>query len=76
VTTKRGAFPDTVQDGESAFVLDGPDPDELAERVLLLLGDPHLREKMGRAARARYEAHYTQDRADQRLADWLTRVAV
>jgi glycosyltransferase involved in cell wall biosynthesis len=72
VTTNRGAIPETVADGESAFVLAEPDPTELAERILELLDDDDLRERMGRAARERYERDYTQETADRRLAEWLT----
>ena len=71
VTTDRGAIRETVTDGESAFVLTNPDPSELADRVLELLADDDLRERMGSAARERYERDYTQETADRRLAKWL-----
>jgi glycosyltransferase involved in cell wall biosynthesis len=74
VTTNRATIPETVTDGESAFIVDYPEPRELADRVLQLLEDDTLREAMGRAARARYEANYSQPIADQRLAAWLTGV--
>jgi glycosyltransferase involved in cell wall biosynthesis len=71
VTTDRGAIRETVTDGESAFVLTDPDPSELADRVLQLLTDDDLRQRMGRAARERYELAYTQEMADRRMAEWL-----
>jgi glycosyltransferase involved in cell wall biosynthesis len=71
VTTHRGAIPETVSDGESAFVLPDPEPEALAERILRLLSDDALRERMGSAARLRYEQSYTQEIADRCLADWL-----
>jgi glycosyltransferase involved in cell wall biosynthesis len=74
VTTNRGAIAETVVDGESGFVLDEPVPEELAERVGRLLEEPELRERMGRAARARYDAHFTQEAADRRLAEWIESV--
>lgn len=75
VTTDRGAIADTVVDGESGFVLPDPLPDQLADRILRLLEDDDLRERMSRAARERYLACFTQERADRRLADWLEGVA-
>jgi glycosyltransferase involved in cell wall biosynthesis len=72
VTTDRGAIRETVTDGESAFVLSDPDPTELADRVMQLLSDDDLRERMSRAARERYERAYTQEMADRRMAQWLT----
>jgi glycosyltransferase involved in cell wall biosynthesis len=75
VTTDRGAIAETVVDGESGFVLSDPDPEALAERLLLLLEDDELRERMSRAAAQRHRDHFTQARADERLADWLAAVA-
>jgi glycosyltransferase involved in cell wall biosynthesis len=75
VTTNRGAIAETVLDGQTGFVLDHPVPEQLAERVLALLADQGLREQLGRAARADYEARFRQEHADRRLADWLEEIA-
>ena len=75
VTTDRGAIRETVVNGESGFVLPNPVPAELADRVLTLLDDTELRERIARGARTRYLEHFTQDHADRRLADWLSSVA-
>ena len=75
VTTDRGAIAETVIDGECGFVLPEPDPQALAEKMLLLLRDPTLRERMGEAARARYLERFTQTAADRALASWLEDVA-
>ena len=75
VTTDRGAIRESVRDGVEGYVLPEPDPRVLAERILGLLGDEEHRRRMGTAARARYLAEFTQDRADAVLADWLGRVA-
>lgn len=75
VATDRGAIAETIVDGESGFVLADPDPSELADRVLALLGDPELRRRMGAAARARFEAEFSQERADEKLAGWLSDLA-
>jgi glycosyltransferase involved in cell wall biosynthesis len=74
VTTDRGAIRETVVDGESGFVLDEPEPGVLADRILELLSDAGLRARMSHAARCRYSAEFTQKRADERLADWLSSV--
>jgi len=44
-------------DGETALFFPVGDVDAMAERVLVLLGDGALRARLGRAARARVEAH-------------------
>jgi glycosyltransferase involved in cell wall biosynthesis len=74
VTTARGAISETVVDEYAGFVLDDPIPREIAKCLVRLLDDPQLRDRMGGAARDRFLTHYTQDEADRRLADWLTKV--
>ena len=74
VTTARGAIPETVRDGVDGFV-DDPDPALIADRVLRLLRDPELRARMGSAARQHYLDDFTQERADERLTEWLEQVA-
>ncbi len=75
VTTDRGAIRETVVDGQSGFVLDDPEPELLADRVLRLLDDDLLRSQFGQAARRAYLEHFTQDRADRVLTDWLLSIA-
>jgi glycosyltransferase involved in cell wall biosynthesis len=76
VTTDRSTIADTVVDGECGYVLPNPVPEALADQVLVLLGDATLRDRMSRAARARYLEHFTQETADRRIADWLQGVAM
>lgn len=75
VSTARGAIPETIVDGVGGYVLENPEPVRLAETLTNLINDEDLRLRMGAAARARYLEMYTEERADERLADWLKRVA-
>jgi spore coat protein SA len=75
VATDRGAIRETIVDGESGFVLPDADPGELADRVLRLLQDAALRDRLSKAARDRYLGCFTQEHADRRLAEWLGSVA-
>jgi phosphatidyl-myo-inositol dimannoside synthase len=51
VAGDSGGAPDAVRNGETGFVVDGRDVDEIADRVSLLLVEPDLRARMGRAGR-------------------------
>lgn len=75
ITTDRGTIAETVVDGDSGFVLKDPDPEQLAERMLLLIEDEGLWGRMSRAARARYADCFTQGQAERRLAEWLEDVS-
>jgi glycosyltransferase involved in cell wall biosynthesis len=53
VTVPVGGVRELVDDGETGIVTDGLDPEELANRVVELLRDPHLRFRIGERARRR-----------------------
>jgi glycosyltransferase involved in cell wall biosynthesis len=75
VTTDRATISDTVGNGEAGFVLDDPDPQALADCILLLLRNHELRARMSAAARRRHVERFTQARGDAALAGWLREVA-
>lgn len=55
VSTRRGGPSETVVDGETGFLVDAGDDASLAARVVELLRDADLRQRMGAAGRARAE---------------------
>ena len=71
VATDRGAISETVKHGVNGYVLDGPEPELLAERVIELLEDPQLRDRMGAESLKLHRERFTQAKADERLAEWL-----
>lgn len=73
ISTDRGAIAETIGP-DAGFVLPEPDAGIIAARILKLLQDRQLRDRMGHAARARYLAEYTQEQADVRFSNWLTEV--
>jgi glycosyltransferase involved in cell wall biosynthesis len=61
VTTRRGALPEIVADGDTGLLAD-EDPDALAGAWAALLGDDDRRRTLGGAARKRAETHFTRAR--------------
>ena len=59
ISTDRGAIRQNVIDGENGFLLENPEPKELAEKIANLIKDSDLREKMGAASRKIYESKFT-----------------
>lgn len=53
VVTAAGGLPEVVEDGRQGFVVPVADDAALADRILALLADAPLRERLGRAARER-----------------------
>ena len=62
VATRVGGIPEIVIDGETGFLVEPHNPFEMANRVIDLLADPQLRERMGDKGRLRAEEHFSIDR--------------
>jgi glycosyltransferase involved in cell wall biosynthesis len=68
VTSRRGALPEIVADGETGLLADET-PEALAGAWAALLADPDRRRALGAAARKRAESHFTRARlSDEVLA--------
>jgi glycosyltransferase involved in cell wall biosynthesis len=68
VATRGGAFPETVDDGETGFLVERGDAAALAVALRRLLEHPELRQRMGARARRRVRSHFTWDRQVDRLS--------
>jgi glycosyltransferase involved in cell wall biosynthesis len=69
IGTNVGAIPELVRDGETGFVVPKRSPEAVAEKVLELLRDPTLRDRMGRAGRALAKREFDLERQmDELLA--------
>lgn len=74
VSTNRGGPVETVLDGRTGFLVPPRDPDALAGRVLQLLRDPALRQRMGAAGREHVLQHFTAAAGARRFECTLQRV--
>jgi glycosyltransferase involved in cell wall biosynthesis len=61
VVTSVGAVPEHVEDGRTGLVVPPGDPAALATALLRLLGDRELAERLGTAARQRYQQRFTPE---------------
>ncbi len=69
VRTRSGALPETVADGKIGFLVGKNDPEALAQRILKLLQDDNLKERMCRAAR--YRVPTSMDLTTKNTVVWL-----
>jgi glycosyltransferase involved in cell wall biosynthesis len=58
VATRVGGVPEIVQNGVEGFLVPPGDPEALADRLLVLLRDRDLRERMGAAGRERQRSEF------------------
>ena len=71
ITTDESGFDDIIEDGVDGFIVPVHDAQAVAERLQRLAGDPDLRTRIGRAARATAE-DYSHERHRERLRALLT----
>lgn len=69
VSTRRGGPSETIVEGETGFLVDAGDAPALAERVIRLLRDPVLRQRLGEAGRARVEAQFSAQAMAARFSE-------
>lgn len=62
IATDKGAISESISDGINGFIVSDRSPDQIAEKLLLLINDPNLRKQMGERNRLDYEAKYTEGR--------------
>lgn len=56
-----GGAPDALIDGQTGFVVDGLDINQIADRVLYLIENPRVAQEMGEAGRAWVESDWSWD---------------
>jgi len=54
-----GGIPDIIRDGENGFLVNPADPEQLAEKIIILLNNKELRERMGKWGRTFVEENYS-----------------
>ncbi|MBP7764786.1 MAG: glycosyltransferase family 4 protein [Syntrophaceae bacterium] len=59
IGSKVGGIPDIIRDGENGFLVKPAEPEQLAEKISLLLQDKDLRERIGREGRRFVEENYS-----------------
>lgn len=69
VATNIGALPELVADGETGCLVPRGDADALAEKLLGLIQQPELCEKMGGAGRQRVIDYFSVEQRNEMLSD-------
>ncbi len=69
IASQVGGLAYLVRDGETGFHMPNDDPDALCEKLTALLGNPDLRQSMGRCA-----SEYAQDYAWEKIAKQIVAV--
>jgi phosphatidylinositol alpha-1,6-mannosyltransferase len=71
VAGNSGGAPEAVRPGETGYVVDGRDVEQVARQLVALLTDRQLSSRLGAAGRAWVERDWTWQHVADRLAGWL-----
>ncbi len=61
IATRVGGLDELLEDGVSGLLVPPRDPDALAEAIARLMGDPSLRERLGRAGKLRIQTRFSPE---------------
>lgn len=71
VSTNEGAISEIIDDGTTGLIVKKQNPEDLADKLELLLKDEVLRLQMGKAGRKKYEEEYTLEHFEHRFVDCI-----
>jgi glycosyltransferase involved in cell wall biosynthesis len=74
VASRLPGVSEVVEDGGTGILVEPGNAEEMAAAIEQLVGDPHLRRRMGAAGRARAEVMFDQSIQCRRIADIYERV--
>ena len=69
VASRVGGIPEVVAEGETGYLVEPANPEELAARVNELVGDPELAARFGKAGRKRAVEHFSWRAIAERTAE-------
>lgn len=67
ISTYEGAIPEIIDDGITGFIVDKNSPEQIAEKLEVLIKKPELRKQMGEAGRKKFLENYTIEKFEQNM---------
>jgi glycosyltransferase involved in cell wall biosynthesis len=61
IASSEGAIPEIIDNGITGYLVDSHNPQQIADKLKILINDSALRKKMGKAAKMKYLSKYTLD---------------
>ena len=74
ISTNEGGIPDIVKDGETSFVIDKQNPNQLAEKIKWFIDNPEEAILMGEKGREHFLENYTLEIFENRLTQILNQI--
>jgi len=75
IASRVGGIKEVVLDGETGFLVNPDDPEELAEKIRVILNNPELAARFKEAGRKRVEDHFSWETIANRTVELYTQVS-
>lgn len=67
IASREGAIPEIIDDGITGFLVEKNNPEQIVDKLVVLLQNPELRKQMGEAGRTKFLKKYTLDIFEQNM---------
>lgn len=74
IASKEGAIPEIVDDGITGFLVDKNNPNQIKEKLITLIEDQDLRNKMAHAARKKFLEKYTLETFEKNVINVFNQI--
>ena len=68
ISTDQGAITESVVEGVNGFIIEKRNPDQISEKIIFLIENPDIMEKMGEASRKLYLENFTEKKMVDRIS--------
>jgi glycosyltransferase involved in cell wall biosynthesis len=69
ITTDQGAIAESIEDGVNGFIVQPKHPEQIAEKLVLLMENRDLRKKMSEASRNLYLQKFTEEKMIEQMSN-------
>ncbi|MFM7015999.1 MAG: glycosyltransferase [Bacteroidota bacterium] len=74
ISTNQGAIVESVIDGENGYIVKEKSPEEIADKIAILVNNENLRNSMGKKSRDFYEMKFTEEKMVNRLTEIIHQI--
>jgi len=75
ISTREGSLPVIVDEGKTGFLIEKKNPQELAEKIKILIDDAKLRKKMGKAGKEKFLKKFTLEKYEKNMLEVFHKVS-
>lgn len=72
ISTNEGGIPDIIENEETGYIVSKHNPQELAEKITLLIKNAELCKQMGEAGKKKFEKEFTIEQFEKKFVGILT----